>query len=202
MPRPNVRDQRQAEILQAAAATFARLGLATARMEDVAAAAGLSKAALYLYFRSKDALVEALLHALFAPLTEALALLDGPEPAPARLTRYVEAALATFAGMQPLYPLVFEAFALAPRHEPARAIMAAYLHDYHAAVVRVLQDGIAAGDFRPHDAGATATLLIAALDGLLQIAAVDPALAAIGQSGQMTLQFILNAIGVHPQDPT
>lgn len=202
MPRPNVSDQRKAEILQAATATFARLGLERARMDDVAAAAGLSKGTLYLYFRSKDALVEALLHALFAPFSEALLLLDGAEPAPARLARYVEAALEIFAGMQPMVALVFDAFALAARHAPTRPLMAAYLRDYHAALVRVLRDGMAAGDFRAIDAGATATLLIAALDGLMQIAAVDPDRVDIRQSGQMTLQFILETIRSQPQDPS
>jgi AcrR family transcriptional regulator len=202
MPRPNVSDQRKAEILQAAAATFARLGLERARMDDVAAAAGLSKGTLYLYFRSKDALVEALLHALYAPLSAALLVLDGEGPAPARLTRYVDVVLQIFSDMQPLSALVFDAYAMATRHDSARALMAGYLRDYHAALVRVLRDGMAAGDFRVIDADATATLLIAAFDGLMQVAAVDPERVAIRQSGQMTLQFILNAIHSQPQDPS
>lgn len=55
--RPEVRPQ---EILAAALDLFAEKGFAATRMEDVAARAGLSKAAIYLYFADKMALLQAL----------------------------------------------------------------------------------------------------------------------------------------------
>jgi AcrR family transcriptional regulator len=48
-------------ILTAALRVFARTGFAEAKMDQVAAAADLSKAALYLYFPSKDSLLQNLL---------------------------------------------------------------------------------------------------------------------------------------------
>src|SRR5579871_4479603 len=48
-------------ILTAAAAVFARGGFDAASMRDVSEAAGLSVAALYHYFGSKDALMEGLI---------------------------------------------------------------------------------------------------------------------------------------------
>ena len=59
MPRPKV-PTRRADILAAARAVFNARGFAGTRMEDIAGAAGLSKAALYLQFPSKQALFEAL----------------------------------------------------------------------------------------------------------------------------------------------
>lgn len=53
-------DDRPAEILAAALDLFAERGFTATRMEDVASRAGLSKAAIYLYFRDKMALLEAL----------------------------------------------------------------------------------------------------------------------------------------------
>jgi len=50
------REQRRAHILEAAQQVFVEHGLAAATMEQVAAAAGLSKGTLYLYFHSKDEL--------------------------------------------------------------------------------------------------------------------------------------------------
>ncbi len=50
------REQRRAHILEAAQKVFVEHGLAAATMEQVAAAAGLSKGTLYLYFHSKDEL--------------------------------------------------------------------------------------------------------------------------------------------------
>jgi len=54
--RQRERERRRAEILEAAQEVFVRHGLAAATMDQVAAAANLSKGTLYLYFRSKDEL--------------------------------------------------------------------------------------------------------------------------------------------------
>ncbi|WP_422000552.1 TetR family transcriptional regulator [Reyranella sp.] len=48
--------ERPAEILEAALALFVEKGFAGTRLDDVAARAGLSKAAIYLYFDDKTAL--------------------------------------------------------------------------------------------------------------------------------------------------
>jgi AcrR family transcriptional regulator len=52
---------RPRELLDAALAVFVEKGFAAARAEDIAARAGVSKATLYLYFRSKDDLLKALI---------------------------------------------------------------------------------------------------------------------------------------------
>ena len=51
---------RRRQILDAAASSFARKGLHNATMDDVCLEAGLSKGALYGYFKSKDDIVSAL----------------------------------------------------------------------------------------------------------------------------------------------
>lgn len=45
---------RPGEILEAALSVFAKKGFAAARMEDIAARAGVTKGTIYLYFSSKD----------------------------------------------------------------------------------------------------------------------------------------------------
>jgi len=55
---------RRADILDAARDTFNARGFAGARMDDIARAVGISKAALYLEFPSKDALFQALVSEL------------------------------------------------------------------------------------------------------------------------------------------
>lgn len=54
------REQRQDAILDAALAVFAEKGFAAARLDDVAARAGVAKGTIYLYAASKQALFEAL----------------------------------------------------------------------------------------------------------------------------------------------
>ena len=54
---PKIVEDRKEQIIDAAMAVFARLGFHEARMDDIAQEAGLSKAALYLYYKSKDAII-------------------------------------------------------------------------------------------------------------------------------------------------
>lgn len=65
MPRPNMSAKRIPQILDAAMLVFARNGLQSARLEEVALAAGVSKATIYLYFKSKDDLIAALMKRFF-----------------------------------------------------------------------------------------------------------------------------------------
>lgn len=63
---------RRAAILAAALAVFAEKGFAGARMEDVAAQAGVAKGTLYLYFEDKRALFEGLIREAADPILAAL----------------------------------------------------------------------------------------------------------------------------------
>jgi AcrR family transcriptional regulator len=56
------KDARPQEILEAALSVFAEKGFAAARMEQIAARAGVSKGTIYLYFDSKEAVFRALVH--------------------------------------------------------------------------------------------------------------------------------------------
>src|SRR4051794_1460766 len=56
------KDARPQEILEAALAVFAERGFAAARMEQIAARAGVSKGTIYLYFDSKESVFRALVH--------------------------------------------------------------------------------------------------------------------------------------------
>lgn len=57
------KDARPQEILDAALAVFAAKGFAGARMDDVAAHAGVTKGTIYLYFPSKEDLFKSLVRA-------------------------------------------------------------------------------------------------------------------------------------------
>lgn len=64
-------DQARARILDAATREFSANGLAGARTERIAEAAGVNKALLYYYFRGKDALYAATLEAVAARMAAA-----------------------------------------------------------------------------------------------------------------------------------
>ena len=58
------KDARPAELLDAALAEFFEKGFAAARLEDIAARAGVSKGTVYLYFASKEEMFEALVQTI------------------------------------------------------------------------------------------------------------------------------------------
>ncbi|HEY3695406.1 TetR/AcrR family transcriptional regulator [Phenylobacterium sp.] len=76
--------ERPAEILAAAMAVFAERGFAGARLEDVAARAGVSKGAIYLYFATKEEVFRAVVDQSLAPDIEAVKAMaaahQGPFP--------------------------------------------------------------------------------------------------------------------------
>jgi AcrR family transcriptional regulator len=90
MARPTV-PTRRADILLAARDVFNARGYAGTRMDDVAKAAGLSKAALYLQFSSKQALFEAMVGELIeAMLPRAVPADFGDTPAAAILRNFIQ----------------------------------------------------------------------------------------------------------------
>jgi AcrR family transcriptional regulator len=72
------RGERREVILRAAAAAFARTGYAATSMEDIAAAARITRLIVYRHFPGKEALYRAVLQTAFNRF--AAALRDAPEP--------------------------------------------------------------------------------------------------------------------------
>jgi AcrR family transcriptional regulator len=67
------KDARPGEILEAALSVFAEKGFAAAKLTEIARRAGVSKAALYLYFETKEELFRAVARGLVAPNLTAMA---------------------------------------------------------------------------------------------------------------------------------
>ena len=74
------KDERPAEITEAALAAFAENGYAATRVDDVAKRAGVSKGLLYLYFKTKEELFKAVIRSFVAPKVQELsAIVDESE---------------------------------------------------------------------------------------------------------------------------
>lgn len=94
MPKVVDRQQKQTEILEAAARIFARDGFQGATLQAIAAEAGVGKATLYYYFEGKRDIVRALLDQERIAFEEALnRALAGAKPGIDELERYVVARL-------------------------------------------------------------------------------------------------------------
>jgi AcrR family transcriptional regulator len=91
------KEARPDEILAAALAGFAERGFAATRLEDVAARAGISKGTLYLYFKGKEELFEAVVRATLLPNLERVEALAATFEGPSALL--LERLLLTIAGV-------------------------------------------------------------------------------------------------------
>jgi AcrR family transcriptional regulator len=67
-PRKRRKEARPGELMTAALSLFAERGFSATRMDDVAARAGVTKGTLYLYFTSKEALLEAVVRESIVPV--------------------------------------------------------------------------------------------------------------------------------------
>jgi AcrR family transcriptional regulator len=155
-PRPKFRRRAEArpdEILDAALALFTERGFAATKVDDIAAAAGLSKGAVYLYFPSKEALLEGLVHRAVEPVADlAVARLsdrsDHPHVTLARAMGAVAGAMANERIVAVPLLILREAPAL-PRI--AEVYREAILSKVIPALSALVADGIARGQLRPVD---------------------------------------------------
>lgn len=78
------------EVLDAALALFRERGFAATRVEDIGKRAGISKGAVYLYFPSKEAIIEALVRRAAVPIADtALQFIQGFEGDPRQVLSMV-----------------------------------------------------------------------------------------------------------------
>jgi len=92
------KEARIPEILDAALACFAQKGFAGTRMDEIAARAGITKGTIYLYFKSKQLVFEALARqSIGAQLEDVLAQVKAFEGSSADLLRLVIGTIGHFA---------------------------------------------------------------------------------------------------------
>lgn len=195
MPRPDVSAERTAQIIEAAITTFVRLGLADARMEDIADEVGLSKATLYLYFDSKDALIGAILDSFVGrELAIARKLLDEERSASAKLEALIDIVVADTQEFLPYVPLYFDFLGMALREESIREVVKKPFNEYLEIVVAILEEGQAAGEFRKVDTTAAALALGTLIDGTLLLWAYDPQLIDAGKQMRASIELMLDGL--------
>ncbi len=90
------KEARPAEILAAALDIFAARGFAAAKLDEVAAKAGVSKGTLYLYYRNKEALFEAVVREKLGPEIDRMErMVEGYSGSPSDLLAMIFTQVAT-----------------------------------------------------------------------------------------------------------
>lgn len=159
------------QILQAAIKIFAREGLDRGKIADIATAAGVGKGTVYEYFRSKDELFAALEETLADSMLAAVAkITDSDLSPPEKIRRLLEQSIALTVGLHDEFLIITELFAQSARglwHGSGTSVLADMYAQYRQAVIAILEEGVASGDFREMNTAGVSTLLLAVIDGLI-----------------------------------
>ena len=192
------KEARPAEIVSAALAVFAEKGFAAARLDDIAARAGVSKGALYLYFETKQDLFGAVVRDAVSPniatVEAAVSAMDLPFAQAARMLLGRAADVLTVSQLGSVAKMVIAE----SRNFPE---LARVWHD--EVVVRVLRivTGLieraqARGEVHPGDARFHALALIGPLFmGVLWREVLEPAGAEPIDLRRLVLQHVETALG-------
>jgi AcrR family transcriptional regulator len=194
-PRPDVSDARKSQIMDAAENVFTRKGLDQARMDDIAEVTGLSKGTLYLYFRSKDDLIIAILERIFTGIFKQWEERTGEfTSATEALNSFTEEAIRDYKRMLRLMPVAYEFLALAFRNKTVQTALSVYFRRYMETLVPIIQRGIAAGEFRgvdPHDA---AVAIGAIYEGTVLLWVYDSSLVDLEKHIRSSMQLLLEGL--------
>jgi AcrR family transcriptional regulator len=157
------KNERPGEILDAALRVFAEKGFASARMDDIARAAGVTKGTIYLYFENKEAVFKSLVldlvgDALGAVETQFIAY-DGPVRDLLRFVLLNVAKLMLQSDRIALPKIIIAEAGNFP--ELARFYRTEAIDKGIGLLTRLMERGIARGEFRPLAPDHMVRLLIA-----------------------------------------
>lgn len=168
MAKPDVSAERREQIFQAAMLCFSRKGYHQTTMDDIVAESGLSKGALYWYFKSKKELFLSLVNefmAQFGKEWESVAAIEGNSA-----TDKLRASLALFqAGMGqmiPFFGVMMEAWALTRHDEDVESLMSEFYKPYVEIMSGIIEEGVASGEFLIRSTQATSLLILILFDGI------------------------------------
>ena len=189
-------------ILAAAEEVFAAQGLHAARMEAIAAQAGVAVGTLYNHFKDRDALLASLVDArrteLLERLERALAGSTG-QPFPAQLRLFVGALIEHLEEHKPFLTIIMEGeTASPPRTVHGVGRSRDLMRQVYDKAVELVQRGVAQKVLRHEDAEIFPTLLMGMMKGcmLRRLYYAGPDEAPKGRRADQIVRFFLKGAGV------
>lgn len=167
VPRPDVSQERRAQIIEAALACFTRQGYVNTTMDHIATESELSKGALYWYFDSKEDLFQAAASwVMRRAAEESMAALVACDTASERLRVGARCLVDFCRETENYFALIVEFWTQSEDREEAAAFWAAMIDHYRRAVAAIFEEGVETGEFKSVDTEALSWMMMAAYDGL------------------------------------
>lgn len=166
-PSPVSKEERRAQIIQAAIACFSKKGYHQTTMDDIVAASGLSKGSLYWHFKNKRDVLMSTVQWYFDQLAANLLPAVEDIPLVADRLRMLLAAFSQVMAEDDSIFRVFMDFYAQTRDDPVVAQLARdLLIPYLDMIAAQVQQGVENGEFLQVDARHISLALMASFDGL------------------------------------
>ena len=194
-PRPDVSEERKSQILEAAQIIFAKQGFHKARIDDIAKQAGLSKGAVYWYFKSKDEIILALLHRIFEwEVLYLQNLVEEEGTIQERLQGYTDALVQGMTSMREFLPIMYEFYALSSRRKEIQEFLQSYFAQFRDVVATIVQQGVERKEIKPVNETDMALLLTALTEGMTILWLIHPDMIDLDRMGRFSIQTILEPL--------
>jgi AcrR family transcriptional regulator len=173
-PKPDVSQERKQQIMDAALKVFSREGLHTARMDDIAEEAGLSKGALYWYFNSKDKIIASLLTTFFdREFSKIEEWVMRDDSARNLLQSLIDLIVEDLLSVKPFMSILYEFWAMSFRNKRIGKFIRESMHRYLDLIIPVVQRGIDQGEFKALDATDVAMAFGSIIEGSILLWSYD-----------------------------
>ncbi|MHB1846044.1 MAG: TetR/AcrR family transcriptional regulator [Deltaproteobacteria bacterium] len=187
-----VRDQ----ILQAAEDVFAAQGLLVARMEEIAARAGVAVGTVYNYFSDRQALLSAVLDERTRELATKLKALERQtrgQPFETRVEAFLRELLGHFDAQRALYSLLLQA-ECSPSQRLIHTHRDGPFAEIYRQAERLVAEGMREGTLRDESAEFLAAMLVGMVKGTAIRALIDPKMPTVsGRLPQILSLFLRGA---------
>ena len=194
-PRPDVSEERKDQILDAASEVFAEKGVHESRMDDIAVKSGLSKGALYWYFKSKDDILIAIFDRMFKKEYVYLEnLISEKDSAIEQFRDFTERVIFDIKRMLHLMPIAYEFISLAFRRKFVKDAFKHYINKYINIMEKIIELGITQGEFRAVEPRDIAITTGSIFEGTILLWVYDPNLVNPEEHIRKGLNLILDGI--------
>lgn len=196
-PKPDVSEERKDQIMNAAEEVFTRKGFSDARMDDIAEETGLSKGTLYLYYKSKDDIIIAILDRIFQREFKVFENLDlARMSATDAIWSFTETTSKDVKMMMRLLPITYEFMGLAFRNKFVQKAFKIYFKRYMDILIPVIQKGIDTGEFQPVDAHEIALAMGAVMEGTILLWVYDKSMVNPEKHIRSGMKLLLEGVKV------
>lgn len=194
-PRPDVSVERKHQILEAAKEVFVRLGLHKARVDDIAKEAGLSKGAVYWYYKSKDEIVVAILEQLFeGEFSDLRKLFTAEGTVAERLNSFVDFTIDDIQRWLKIIPVAYEFLGLVFHQKFVKQTFQKYFRTYMELLAVLIQQGIDNGEFQATSAMDVAVTIGAIFEGTILLWVYDPETADVERHTRTGMDIFIRGL--------